>query len=73
MSSREWNILSTSTFFQESTIYSYSEWKDKKFQDYEKKECKINKEMSSPEWNVMLDSSKPPKVYYYVKKDILEF
>ena len=42
MTSREWMTISTSTFFQESTIYSYSEWKDKKFQDYEKKECKVS-------------------------------
>lgn len=73
MSSREWMTISSSTFFQESIIYSYSEWKDKYFQDYEKKECKVNKQICSPEWNTMMHTSKPPKSYYFVKQNILEF
>ena len=73
MSSHEWKILSSSTFFHESIIYSYSEWKEKMYQNFEKKECKVNKKICSPEWNSMLHTSKPPKSYYYIKQDILEF
>lgn len=73
MTSREWMTISTSTFFQESTIYSYSEWKEKMYQNFEKKEYKVNKKIYSPEWYSMLHTSKPPKSYYYIKQDILEF
>jgi len=73
MSSHEWNILSSSTFFHESTIYSYLEWKEKMYQNFEKKECKVNKKICSPEWNLMLHTSRPPKSYYYIKQEVLEF
>lgn len=73
MSSNEWITISSSSFFQEPIVYSYTEWKEKMLQDYEKKEYTPNKSMCSSEWNVMSHTSKPPKSYYYIKQEVLEF
>lgn len=55
-----------------STVYSYKEWRSIMDQDYEKIETS-HQSASSNEWESMMRSVKPPKVFQYVKRPSLSF
>lgn len=72
MSSHEWISISSNELFNPSTVYSYTEWKSIMYQEYEKIETS-HQSASSNEWETMMRSGKPPKVFQYVKRPSLSF
>ncbi|MBC60891.1 MAG: hypothetical protein CMP11_00375 [Zetaproteobacteria bacterium] len=71
MSSQEWDIISSNELFKSSRVYNYKDWINRIDYDYEKIEYIPSS--NSKEWETMMRSSKPPKAFQYVKRDILYF
>ena len=72
MSSHEWISISSNELFTPSIVYSYKEWRSIMDQDYERIETP-HQSTASNEWDSMMRSGKPPKVFQYVKRATLSF